>query len=238
MEGDLRLRGKPGALTGLLRCAEAARLAAMSIIAATREAVLEDRVFLAVRLGGDMPLMELIDAAMRGGLRLIELTLTTPGALDAIAALADNPDCVVGAGTVLTAAEARDVAAAGGRFAMSPAFDPAVIDAAHESGLLAVPGAGSATEILNAHRAGADMVKVFPSGALGGPEFLRKIRGPLPQIPLVPTSGPTAENLGDYFDAGAVAVGVGAAVFADPSPIEVEAAARRVRAAMDRARSR
>ena len=82
------------------------------------------------------------------------------------------------------------------------------------------------------------MVKVFPSGALGGPEFLRKIRGPLPHIPLVPTSGPTAENLSEYLDAGAVAVGVGASVLADPSPIEVEAAARRVRTAMDAARGR
>jgi 2-dehydro-3-deoxyphosphogluconate aldolase/(4S)-4-hydroxy-2-oxoglutarate aldolase len=207
-------------------------------IADTRAAVLEDGVFLAVRLGSDASLMELIDAAIRGGLRVIELTLTTPGALDAIATLSDRSDCVAGAGTVLTPGEARDVASAGGRFAMSPAFDPEVIDAAHDAGLLAVPGAGSATEILNAHRAGAQMVKVFPSGALGGPEFLRKIRGPLPHIPLVPTSGPTAENLSEYLDAGAVAVGVGASVLADPSPIEVEAAARRVRTAMDAARGR
>ena len=166
----------------------------------------------------------------------MEVTLTTPGALDAIAALADEPECIVGAGTVLTAAEARDVAAAGGRFAMSPVVDPPVIAATHTAGLLAVPGAGTATEILTAHRAEARMVKVFPSGALGGPEFLRKIRGPLPGIQLVPTSGPTADTLGDYVAAGAVAVGVGAEVLADPTPDAVEAAARRVRQAMDAAR--
>lgn len=206
-------------------------------IARTHAEVLADGVFLAVRLGEDTPVLELVRAAMHGGLRLMEITMTTPGALDVIEALADDPACVVGAGTVLTTREVRDVAAAGGRFAMSPVVDPPVIGAAHAAGLLAVPGAGSATEILTAHRAGARMVKVFPSGALGGPEFIRKMRGPLPDIPLVPTSGPTAATLADYVEAGAAAVGVGAEVFADLDPHRVAAVARDVRAAMDRARS-
>ncbi len=205
-------------------------------IAQTEAEVLEDGVFLAVRLGAGLPVLDLIDAAVRGGLRLIELTLTTPGALDAIAALAEDDRVVVGAGTVLTPHDAADVAAAGGRFAMSPVVDTEVIDAAHDRGMLAVPGAGSATEILMAHRRGARMVKVFPSGALGGPEFLRKIRGPLPHIPLVPTSGPTVATLGEYVAAGAAAVGVGAEVLSDPSVTAVEATARRVRTAMDVAR--
>ncbi len=206
-------------------------------IARIHGGVVEDGVFLAVRLGPGAPLLELVRAAMRGGLRLIEITLTTPGALDAIAALAADPACIVGAGTVLTTREVRDVAAAGGRFAMSPVVDPPVIGAAHAAGLLAVPGAGSATEILTAHRAGAPMVKVFPSGPLGGPEFIRKIRGPLPHIELVPTSGPTAATIPDYVAAGVAAVGVGAEVFANPVPDRVEAAARRIRRAMDAARS-
>lgn len=198
---------------------------------------LDDGVFLAVRLPGDAPLVDACRAAARGGLKLLEITLTTPGALDAIRALSGERGLLVGAGTVLTVQSARDVAAAGARFAMSPVFDPAVIAETHRLGMLAIPGGGSATEILAAHRAGAHLVKVFPSGPLGGPEFLRKIRGPLPDIPLVPTSGPNAANLADYLAAGAVAVGVGSEVFAPGFTTEsVEAAARRLREAMDRAR--
>ncbi len=206
-------------------------------IARTHAEVLADGIFLAVRLGEGAPVLESVQAAMRGGLRLIEITLTTPGALDAIEALADDPACIAGAGTVLTTAQVRDVAAAGGRFAMSPVVDPAVIGAAHAASLLAVPGAGSATEILTADRAGARMVKVFPSGALGGPEFIRKIRGPLPDIQLVPTSGPTVDNLADYVEAGAAAIGVGSDVFADLDPERIHVAAQEIRDAMDRARS-
>ncbi len=198
---------------------------------------LDDGVFLAVRLSGDAPLVDACRAAVRGGLKLLEITLTTPGALDAIRELSNERGAIVGAGTVLTVQDARDVAAAGARFAMSPVFDPAVIAEAHRLGLLAIPGAGSATEILAAHRAGAHLVKVFPSGPLGGPEFLRKIRGPLPDIPLVPTSGPDAANLAGYVAAGAVAVGVGSEVFTPGFTTDsVEAAARRLRDAMDHAR--
>ncbi len=119
----------------------------------------------------------------------------------------------------------------------SPIFDPEVVDEAHRLGLLAVPGTATPTEILAAHRHGARLVKVFPSGALGGPDFVRAVRGPLPDVPLVPTSGPTAETLGDYLAAGAAAVGVGAEIFpAGLDPREIEAAACRVRAAFESAR--
>jgi 2-dehydro-3-deoxyphosphogluconate aldolase/(4S)-4-hydroxy-2-oxoglutarate aldolase len=114
-----------------------------------------------------------------------------------------------------------------------------VVEEIHRLGMLAVPGGGTATEILAAHRTGAALVKVFPAAALGGPEFLRKIRGPLPHGPLVPTSGPSADTIADYLDAGAVAVGLGGEVFAPGfTPDTVETAARRIRAAMDAARAR
>lgn len=204
----------------------------------TLRAVLADGLFLAVRLGPDAPLLDLCRAARRGGLGVLEITLTTPGALEAIRVLAAEGGAVVGAGTVLTSQGARAVAEAGGRFAMSPVLDAAVVAEAHRLGLLAVPGAGSASEILAAHRTGARLVKVFPSGPLGGPDFLRKIRGPLPDIPLVPTSGPTIATFADYVEAGAVAVGVGGEVFTEGCTLEsVEAAARRTREAWDRARS-
>jgi 2-dehydro-3-deoxyphosphogluconate aldolase/(4S)-4-hydroxy-2-oxoglutarate aldolase len=197
--------------------------------------LLREGAVLAVRLPAGADLMGACRAAVRGGVRVLEITLTTPGALEAIALLSREPGVIAGAGTVLTVDEARAVAKAGGRFALSPVFEPAAMEEARRLGLLAIPGAGSATEILAAHRHGAPVVKVFPSGALGGPAFLRAVRGPFPAIPLLPTSGPTADNLAGYFEAGAAAVGIGGAEFfpAGWTPASVEAAARRVRAALD-----
>ncbi len=200
--------------------------------------VLADGVFLCVRLGAGAPVVEACRAALRGGLTLLEITLTTPGALDAIAMLSREGGAVVGGGTVLTRDDARAVAEAGGRFALSPSFDPDVVDEAHRLGLLAVPGAATATEILTAYRSGARLVKVFPAAALGGPAYLRAIRGPLPDVPLVPTNGITSANIRDYIEAGAVAVGVGGEVFPEGFTLaHVENAARRIRQAMDAARS-
>jgi 2-dehydro-3-deoxyphosphogluconate aldolase/(4S)-4-hydroxy-2-oxoglutarate aldolase len=201
--------------------------------------VLADGVFLCVRLGPGAPLVDACRAAVRGGLTLLEITLTSPGALEAIETLSRESGVVAGGGTVLTRDDVRAVAEAGGRFALSPVFDPEVVDEAHRRGLLAVPGAATATEILAAHRYGARMVKVFPAAALGGPAYLRALRGPLPHIPLVPTNGVTSETLGDYVAAGAVAVGVGGEVFPDGFDLShVEKAARRIRNAMDAARKR
>lgn len=200
--------------------------------------VLADGVFLCIRLGRGAPLVDACRAAVRGGLTVLEITLTTPGALEAISILSRDDGVVVGGGTVLTCDDARAVAEAGGRFALSPAFDPEVVDEAHRLGLLAVPGTATATEILAAHRHGARLVKVFPAAALGGPAFLRAIRGPLPNIPLVPTNGITADTIRDYIAAGAVAVGVGGEVFPDNFTLEhVEDAARRIRRAMDATRT-
>ena len=203
----------------------------------TMAEVVADGAILAVRLGSRDSVVQVCRAAIRGGLRVLELTLTTPGALDAIEELAAEKDVIVGAGTVLEPSDVEQVAARGGRFALSPVFEPAVIETAHRLGLLAVPGAGTPTEILKAHRAGAKMVKVFPSGALGGPEFIRSVRGPFPHFRLVPTSGPTAENLHEYFAAGAVAVGVGREVFAPGFTLDtIVDASKRIREAVEAAR--
>lgn len=206
-------------------------------IRTTLEAVLADGVFLAVRLSAADGLLEACRAAARGGLRLLELTLTTPGAIAAIETLAEDETLLVGGGTVLTTQEVGRVAAAGGRFVLSPVFDPEVLAAARAAGLLYVPGAATPKEILTAHRAGAALVKVFPAGPLGGPDFLRLVRGPLPEVLLVPTSGPSAENLYEYLEAGAVAVGVGREVFPPGFTLDsAERAAKRVREAMRQAR--
>jgi 2-dehydro-3-deoxyphosphogluconate aldolase/(4S)-4-hydroxy-2-oxoglutarate aldolase len=201
--------------------------------------VLADGVFLCVRLGAGVELVQACAAAVRGGLRVLEITLNTPGALDAIRHFARVDGVVVGGGTVLSREDARAVTDAGGRFALSPVFDADVVDEAHRLGLLAVPGTATATEILAAHRHGARLVKVFPAAALGGAAYIRALRGPLPHVPLVPTNGITAGNLADYVAAGAVAVGVGGDVFpADFTLDHVESAARRIRQAMDAARAR
>lgn len=160
------------------------------------------------------------EAAMAGGLELVEITLTTPGALDAIRTLADR-GCLVGAGTVLTAAEARAVIAAGARFVVSPHTDAGVIDACREAGTWVAQGAATPTEMLAAHRLGADCVKVFPAEALGGPRFLKLVRDPLPFLPLMPTGGVDETNLAAYLAAGAVAAGVATCLF------DREAVARR-----------
>ncbi len=201
--------------------------------------VLADGVFLCVRLPQGVDVVAACRAALRGGLKMLEITLTTPGALDAIATLARDEDAIVGGGTVLTTADVRAVADAGGRFALSPVFDADVVAESHRLGLLAVPGASTSTEILAAHRAGARMVKVFPAAALGGAAYVRAIRGPLPDIPLVPTNGITSETIHEYVAAGAVAVGVGGEVFPGGFTLQhVENAARRIRLAMDAARGR
>jgi 2-dehydro-3-deoxyphosphogluconate aldolase/(4S)-4-hydroxy-2-oxoglutarate aldolase len=211
---------------------------ALETLENTRRDVLADGVFLCVRLGADAPLVDACRAAVRGGLSVLEITLTTPGALRAIEAMAKEDGAIPGGGTVLTPNDARRVADAGGRFALSPVFDPEVVEEAHRLGLLAVPGTSTPTEILAAHRGGARLVKVFPAAALGGPAYIRAVRGPLPDIPLVPTNGVTPDTIADYLAAGAVMVGAGGDVFPPGFTLEyVETASRRVRAAMNAARA-
>lgn len=215
---------------------------ARTTMAATAEStlaeILEDGVVLCVRLGEGAPLLDVCRAAVRGGLKVLELTLTTPGALEAMSVLAREPGVVAGGGTVLNAADARSVAQAGGRFCLSPIFDPGMIDEANRLGLLAVPGTSTPTEMHRAHSHGVPMIKVFPAGTLGGPAYLRAVRGPFPNVRMLPTSGPTADNLALYFAAGASAVGIGGEVFGPGfTPASVEKAAAKVRRAVDASRS-
>ena len=205
----------------------------------THDRLLHEGIVVAIRLTTGEPLVDVCRALADGGLRVLEITLTTPGALEAIEALATDPGLLVGGGTVLSTDDARRVADAGGRFALSPVFDAVVIDEAHRLNMLAIPGASTPAEMLAAHRHGARVVKVFPSGPLGGPEYLRLVRGPLPDIPIMPTSGPTADTLAEYMTAGAVAVGVGGKEFFAPGFTldAVTTAARRARHAMDAWRS-
>jgi 2-dehydro-3-deoxyphosphogluconate aldolase/(4S)-4-hydroxy-2-oxoglutarate aldolase len=149
-------------------------------------------------------------AVREGGLRAIEVTFTVPGAAEIIRRLAEEmgEEILLGAGTVLTADQAREAVAAGAEYLIAPDTDPEVIAEAHRLGRPIFPGAFSPSEVARAWKLGADLIKLFPAARLG-PAYLKDLRGPFPQIPLVPVGGVDASNCADYFRNGAVAIGVG-----------------------------
>ena len=148
---------------------------------------------------------------MEAGLTVAEITMTVPGAIEAIASVAKRfgDKVLVGAGTVTDAKTVKKALAAGAKFIVSPCLVPEVIAAARRADVTVMPGALTPTEVFEAFRLGGDMVKVFPAQSVGGAAYLRALRGPFPDIPLVPTGGVTLENVRELFDAGAAAVGVG-----------------------------
>lgn len=153
-----------------------------------------------------------IDAILAGGIDIVEVTMTVPGALELMGTLSARfgDDVVVGAGTVLDAQTARECIDAGAGFVVSPILDVATIEACRARGAVVLPGALTPTEVVRAIQAGADLVKVFPCGALGGASYVRALKAPLPEARLVPTGGVSLETVGDFIRAGASAVGVGA----------------------------
>jgi 2-dehydro-3-deoxyphosphogluconate aldolase / (4S)-4-hydroxy-2-oxoglutarate aldolase len=166
-----------------------------------------------IRMKDPAKLRAVVDAIAAGGVRALEVTMTVPGAVELIRELAPTlPDgFLLGAGTVIDTSTARAVIDAGAAFVVSPVFRPDVVAACHERGVPAMPGCFTPTEILAAHECGADIIKVFPATALG-PQFIKDVRAPLPQVKLMPTGGVTIENAGDWIRAGAVAVGMGSAL--------------------------
>jgi 2-dehydro-3-deoxyphosphogluconate aldolase/(4S)-4-hydroxy-2-oxoglutarate aldolase len=166
-----------------------------------------------IRLRDPGRLRAVVDALAAGGVRALEVTMTVPGAVDLIREMAPAMPAgfLLGAGTVTDATTAAAVIDAGASFVVGPVFRREVIDACHERGAAAIPGCFSPTEILAAHDAGADIVKLFPATALG-PQFIKDVRAPLPQVKLMPTGGVTIENAGDWVRAGAAAVGIGSAL--------------------------
>ena len=151
------------------------------------------------------------EAILAGGISVFEITMTIPDAPAVIRALRTRlgERALIGAGTVLDAADARACIEAGAEFIVSPGFDAATIAAAHEAGIAAMPGALTPTEVIAAWKAGADVVKIFPCSALGGASYLRALKGPLPQVKLMPTGGVNINTAKDFLAAGAVALGVG-----------------------------
>ncbi len=172
------------------------------------------------------------------GFEVFEITMTTPDATRVIAELRSREGITVGAGTVLSADQAKMAQDAGASFLVSPAFLPEVVERGLMAGSFTVPGAATPTEVLQAHRAGAELVKVFPAASLGGPAYLKGLRAVYPDIPLMPTGGINLANLADYLKSGAACVGMGGAL-CDDAALEQDGieglreTARAVRAAVD-----
>ncbi len=168
-----------------------------------------EKVIALIRADSSDGLLDCARALAAGGLTSIELTMTTPGAIAMIKqATAALPDFLFGLGTVLNAATAREGIAAGARFIVTPAFRPDVIAACRELNVPIFSGALTPTEIINTWDAGADAVKIFPAEFFG-PAYIKSIRGPFPQVALVPTGGVNAENVGEFLKAGAFATAAG-----------------------------
>lgn len=185
-----------------------------------------------IRLKDAGALGAVVDALAAGGVRAIEVTMTVPGAIELIREIAPSlpPDVVLGAGTVLDAETAQAAVEAGARYVVSPVFREEVLRVCHRFDVAALPGCFTPTEILGAWEAGADVVKVFPATALG-PGYFRDLRGPFPELRLMPTGGVSLANAGEWIRAGAVAIGVGTAL------VDAEAvAARRFDEITERAR--
>ena len=152
-----------------------------------------------------------IEAIYRGGIRAAEITMTVPGAIRALEKVADQfgDKIVLGAGTVLDPETARACMLAGAEFFVTPSLKLATIEMAKRYSKVICPGALTPTEVLTAWEAGADVVKIFPAGNVGGPKYIKALRGPFPQIEMIPTGGVNLETAGDFLKAGACAVAVG-----------------------------
>jgi 2-dehydro-3-deoxyphosphogluconate aldolase/(4S)-4-hydroxy-2-oxoglutarate aldolase len=175
--------------------------------------LLEHKVVAVVRMTDPEKLRRAVDAVAAGGVRAVEITMTVPGAVEIIRDLAARglPGVLLGAGTVLDAESAVAVIEAGADFVVSPVADPGMIRECRRCGVLVAPGAFTPAEIWRAWGEGADMVKVFPATSLG-PSYLKDLRGPFPDLRLMPTGGVTPANARSFLDAGACCVGLGTAL--------------------------
>jgi 2-dehydro-3-deoxyphosphogluconate aldolase/(4S)-4-hydroxy-2-oxoglutarate aldolase len=154
----------------------------------------------------------LVEAMLAGGVTVVEVTMTVPGAVDLLRALKKEhgSKLLLGSGTVTTAAQAVATIEAGAEFVVSPSLHPEVIATTKALGKISIPGALTPTEVITAWNAGADYVKIFPCSAVGGASYLRSLRAPFPELQLIPTGGVTQQTAADFLKAGARALGVGA----------------------------
>lgn len=177
----------------------------------TLTSLLEEKIVAIVRLDSGEQLVHAAEALIAGGISVIEFTFSTPGALDMVkeASAHFGDEVLLGAGTVLDPETARAAILAGAEFIVTPTVNLATIEMCKRYGKPIVAGAMTPTEIMTVWEAGADLVKVFPASAIGGPDYIKAVLAPLPQLRLVPTGGVSADNAAQFLKAGAVAVAVG-----------------------------
>ena len=155
--------------------------------------------------------LALASAIAAGGVTVLEVTMTVPGAIRVMRRLAEErPDILIGAGTVLDPETARMCILEGAQFVVSPALNVKTIELCHRYGVAVLPGALTPTEIVTAWEAGADVVKIFPASSLGGAKYLKSVKAPLPQVEMIPTGGVSQATAAEFLEAGAFALGVGA----------------------------
>ena len=164
----------------------------------------------AVRLSSADDALFAVEAVASGGIPIVEVTMTVPGALEVIENLAHNrPEVIVGAGTVLDIEAARRCLGAGAKFLTSTGLDLEMVDFAVKQEVVVFPGVLTPTEVMMASKAGADFVKIFPCSQLGGPAYIKALKAPFPQVPLIASGGVNQRTAADFIGAGAVAVGIG-----------------------------
>lgn len=183
--------------------------------------ILEHKIVAIVRGAQPDDVLKIADALFSGGIRILEITMNSPKAIAVIEKVAEKlgERMVIGAGTVLDSSTARTAILAGAKFILSPTLDIETIKTARRYGAVSIPGAFTPTEILKAYSSGADIVKVFPAS---DPAYIKNIRGPLPQIPIMPTGGVNLENIKEFQKAGAVAFGIGSSLVDTKSEINDE----------------
>jgi 2-dehydro-3-deoxyphosphogluconate aldolase/(4S)-4-hydroxy-2-oxoglutarate aldolase len=176
-----------------------------------RQRIIEVGICPVVRASSPERAIVATQAVSEGGIPVAEVTMTVPGAIEVIAQLVKTmgSDILVGAGTVLDADTARRCIDAGADFLVSPGFDSETVELANREDKLIMAGALTPTEVISAWKCGADFVKIFPCGNVGGPRYIKALKGPLPQVPMVPTGGVNLETAADFIRAGAAALGIG-----------------------------
>lgn len=181
--------------------------------------ILNHQIVSIIRGADPEAIIEIVHALKTGGIRTLEITINSPKALMVIerVAIEFKDEILVGAGTVLDPQTARDALQAGAKFIISPTLNIDTIAMTRRYGGISIPGAFTPTEILRAYEHGGEIIKVFP--ATLGPRYIREIRGPLPQIPLMPTGGITIDNIKEFGDAGAVAFGIGSSLVNTDQPV-------------------
>lgn len=175
--------------------------------------ILDAKLIAILRADSGEQLLNVSQALVSGGIEIIEVTFTTPGAADVVKAVKSElgDEIVMGGGTILDPETARTAILAGAEFIVAPNTNPAVIQMCKRYSVPVMPGAFSPTEIVAAWEAGADVVKIFPSNVLG-PGYLKAVKGPLPQVRMMPTGGVDLDTIADFFQAGACSVGLGSAL--------------------------